>query len=60
MAKNKQIERNNLIIQYTTHIETLNLESQDVDEVIRSSFLKTPGQVLSIMLNGKMIYAKTR
>lgn len=60
MAKNEQIERNNLIIQYKTHIETLKLEDIDVDKTIQKAFLNSFDNVLSIMLNGEIIYAKAR
>lgn len=59
MAKDGQVKRNNIIIQYIDYTETLNVKSQDIDEVIQYSFSKRPSQILSIILNGKMIYAKT-
>lgn len=52
-------KRNNLIIQYTTHIETLKLEDSKVDEHIQSAFRNNAGQVLSITLNSKIIYTKS-
>jgi len=59
VAKDGQVKRNNIIIQYIDYTETLNVKSQDIDEVIQYSFSKRPSQILSIILNGKMIYAKT-
>lgn len=58
MAQTDQIKRNILIIQYTTHIETLRLEDHLVDEKIRAAFQLYAGQILSIMLNGAVIYTK--
>lgn len=60
MAKGDQIERNNLIIQYTTHIETLKLEDGDVDAALGAAFRKSAGTLLTILLNGNIIYAKGR
>jgi len=53
-------KRNNLIIQYKTHIETFKLEDVDVDKAIQNTFLSSFDNVLSIMLNGEIIYAKAR
>lgn len=53
-------KRNNLIIQYKTHIETLKLEDINVDKAIQKAFLSSFDNVLSIMLNGEIIYAKAR
>ena len=60
MAKSEQIERNKLIIQYKTHIETLKLEDIDVDKAIQKAFLNSFDNVLSIILNGEIVYAKAR
>lgn len=60
MVKSEQVKRNNLIIQYKTHIETLKLEDIDVDKTIQKAFLNSFDNVLSIMLNGEIIYAKAR
>ena len=60
MAKDKQVERCHLIIQYNTYIETINIESQDIDKAILASLKKKPGQVLSIILNGSIIYERNR
>ena len=60
MVENEQVKRNNLIILYKTHIETLKLENVDVDKAIQKAFLSHFDSVLSIMLNGEIIYAKAR
>lgn len=60
MVKSEQVKRNNLIIQYKTRIETLKLEDIDVDKAIQKAFLSSFDNVLSIILNGEIIYAKAR
>lgn len=61
MAEGNQIERNNLIIQYTTHIESFNnIDQELVAEKINKAVQIFTGDVLSITLNGAVIYAKAR
>ncbi len=61
MAEGNQIERNNLIIQYTTHIESFNDIGQElVAEKINKAVQIFTRDVLSITLNGVVIYAKAR
>lgn len=59
MAQENKIKGNILIIQYTKYTETLKLEDQDVDNEIQAAFQRNVGQILSIMLNGKVLYVKS-
>jgi hypothetical protein len=54
------LKRNNVIIQYSTHIETLKLEDAEIDDTLSSAFRKSAGTLLSIIINGSIIYAKKR
>jgi hypothetical protein len=60
MAQEDKIKRNILIIQYITHIETLRLDDAATDKAIQAAFLNSSDMVLSIMLNGEIIYTKAR
>lgn len=61
MAEGNQIERNNLIIQYTTHIESFNnIDQELVAEKINKAVQIFTRDILSITLNGAVIYAKAR
>lgn len=54
------LKRNNVIIQYSTHIETLKLEDGEIDDTLSFAFIKSNGTLLSIIINGSIIYVKKR
>lgn len=58
MAQEDKIKINILIIQYITHTETLRLEDQEVEDKISAAFQFNASRILSIMLNGSIIYTK--
>jgi hypothetical protein len=61
MDKRNQIERNTLIIQYTTHIDTFNnIDQALISEKINKAIQLFTNEVLSITLNGAVIYAKAK
>ena len=55
---NAAVKRNNLIVQYTTHIEKISLEDSALEDALNSILIKNKTQLLSILLNGKIIYVK--
>jgi hypothetical protein len=55
---NAAVKRNNLIVQYTTHIEKISLEDSALEDALNSILIKNKAQLLSILLNGKIIYVK--
>lgn len=54
------LKKNNVIIQYTTHIETLKLEDIEMDDALSFAFRKSACTLLSIIVNGSIIYVKKR
>ena len=54
----KSAKRNNVIIQYTTHIEKMSLGDSALEDALNSIFKKNTSQLLSILLNDKIIYVK--
>lgn len=54
----KSAKRNNVIIQYITHIEKMSLEDSALEDALNSIFKKNTSQLLSILLNDKIIYVK--
>lgn len=58
MAKEEKVDTNTLIIQYITHIDVLKLDSESIDQKIQEVCLNKADELLSITLNGKIIYTQ--
>lgn len=54
----KSAKRNNVIIQYITHIEKMSLEDSAIEATINNALIINAAELLSIVLNGNIIYVK--